>query len=77
MTTTIEAIFDGSVLRPAQPLALEPNTRVRVTLETLSPASDSSGKSFFDVARQLNLQPSDWSVKLDTYLYTDPQDANG
>ena len=34
MTTTLEATFDGKVLRPDQPLDLEPNTRVKVTIET-------------------------------------------
>jgi hypothetical protein len=34
MTRTLEATFDGKVLRPDKPLNLEPNTRVRVTIET-------------------------------------------
>ena len=34
MTRTLEATFDGKVLRPDHPLDLEPNTRVRVTIET-------------------------------------------
>lgn len=33
MTTTLEAIFDGKVLRPDKPLNLAPNTRVSVTIE--------------------------------------------
>jgi len=35
MVKTIEAVFDGKVLRPEDPLALEPNTRVRITVETM------------------------------------------
>ncbi len=31
MVETLEAIFDGKVLRPNRPLTLEPNTRVRIT----------------------------------------------
>ncbi len=34
MTKTLEATFDGETLRPDEPLDLEPNTRVRVTIET-------------------------------------------
>jgi hypothetical protein len=30
MTKTIEAVFDGVMLRPDEPLDLPPNTRVRV-----------------------------------------------
>jgi predicted DNA-binding antitoxin AbrB/MazE fold protein len=33
MVETIEAIFDGEVLRPKTTLRLEPNTRVRITIE--------------------------------------------
>jgi predicted DNA-binding antitoxin AbrB/MazE fold protein len=32
---TIEAIFDGQVLRPSIPLELKTNCRIRVTLEIL------------------------------------------
>jgi len=34
MTRTVEATFDGEVLLLDEPLDLEPNTRVRVTIET-------------------------------------------
>ena len=34
MTRTLEATFDGKALRLDEPLDLEPNTRVRVTIET-------------------------------------------
>ncbi|HSN87733.1 MAG TPA: antitoxin AF2212-like protein [Thermoanaerobaculia bacterium] len=33
MTKTLEAMFDGEVLRPDEPLEMDPNTRVRITLE--------------------------------------------
>ncbi len=32
MTQTIEAVFDGAVLRPDLPLSLAPNTRVRINI---------------------------------------------
>jgi len=69
MVETLEAIFDGKVLRPERPLTLEPNTRVRITIETAQPVA---GKmtSFLRTARSLNLDGRpDWATNLDTYLY--------
>jgi predicted DNA-binding antitoxin AbrB/MazE fold protein len=69
MVKTIEAVFDGKVLHPDDPLPLEPNTRVRITIEALEPASDNS-VSFLETACALNLDgPSDWAVNIDAYLY--------
>ena len=79
MTTTIDATFDGEVSRPSQPVALEPNTPVKLTVETASPPkvddeqSAKTGKpySFFEVARSLRIEdgPPDWSANIDKYLY--------
>ena len=33
MVKTVEAFFDGEVLRPTEPLELAPNTKVRITVE--------------------------------------------
>ena len=69
MVTTIEAVFDGKVLRPQDPLALAPNTRVRITIETME---SGTGKptSFLDTARSLNLDgPPDWAMNIEAYLY--------
>jgi hypothetical protein len=64
MVETIEAIFDGKVLRPENPLTLEPNTRVRVTIETMEPTSSKS-TSFLDTAQSLNLDgPPDWAENI-------------
>ncbi|HVN82898.1 MAG TPA: antitoxin family protein [Terriglobia bacterium] len=69
MVETIEAIFDGKVLRPKAPLTLETNTRVRVTIETMEPAARES-KSFLETAESLNLAgPPDWAENVDSYLY--------
>lgn len=69
MSKTLEAVFDGEVLRPAEPIELEPNTRVLITIEE-QPATRSEAKSFLRTARSLNLQgPPDWSVRVDDYLY--------
>jgi hypothetical protein len=69
MVTTIEAVFDGKVFHPNDPLRLEPNTRVRLTIETVQPAAD-KGASFLQIARSLNLEgPPAWAVNLDAYLW--------
>ncbi len=70
MIQTIEATFDGEVFRPITALSLEPNTRVRLTVEVLPPTA--SPLSFLQLARGLNLSgPPDWSENLDKYLYGD------
>ena len=69
MSQTLEATFDGSVFRPDQPIELEPNTRVRITIEPAT-TSDKEPVSFLEVAESLNLEgPPDWSSRLDDYLY--------
>ena len=76
MVKTIEAVFDGTVFRPTESVALPPNTRVRVTIETVLPA-ESEAPSFLRTARALHLDgPPDWSANIDEYLYGgDPSHA--
>lgn len=76
MSQTLDAVFDGNVFRPDGPIQLEPNTRVRITIEPAL-ASAQESESFLRVARSLNLDgPRDWSSRLDEYLYgeTDTSD---
>lgn len=69
MNKTIEAVFDGKVLRPIDTLTLEPNTRVRITIEVMEPSASGPG-SFLDTAQSLNLDgPPDWAKNVDAYLY--------
>ncbi len=69
MVKTLEAVFDGTVFHPEEPLALAPNTRVRITVETMPPTHDTP-RSFLQTARSLQLEgPADWSSNLDEYLY--------
>ena len=35
MTQRLEAVFDGGVLCPQEPLDWEPNTRLRIVVESL------------------------------------------
>jgi predicted DNA-binding antitoxin AbrB/MazE fold protein len=76
MTKTLEATYDGEVLRPDEPLELEPNTRVQITIETKD-SRPSNGGSFLKTARSLNLDgPSDWSERFEEYLYGTKSDAD-
>jgi len=69
MTRTIDALFDGQVFRPLEPLPLEPNTRMRITIE-IKLHDDDEAMPFFATARSLNLDgPTDWSTNLEEYLY--------
>jgi predicted DNA-binding antitoxin AbrB/MazE fold protein len=69
MSQTLEATYDGDVFRPDHPVELEPNTRVRITIEPAK-TSEQQPESFLRVARSLKLQgPPDWSSRLDDYLY--------
>ena len=71
---SIEAVFDGATLRPDEPLELAPNTRVRLTIESLLPTEEAG--SFLRTARALGLAgPADWSSNLETYLYGENPDA--
>jgi predicted DNA-binding antitoxin AbrB/MazE fold protein len=69
MTQTMEAIFDGEVIRPEEPIELEPNTRVRIIIEAVE-RSGAGTRSFLRTARSLHLEgPSDWSARFEDYLY--------
>jgi len=75
MATTIEAVFDGQVLRLDRPLALAPNTRVRITIEVMEPTA-APETSFLRTARSLQLDaPADFATNVDAYLYGAPADA--
>lgn len=78
MTTTIDATFDGEVFRPSQPVALEPNTPVKLTIETAPPPASEENSSvkqgqpysFFDTLKSMRIDgPPDWSANIDKYLY--------
>ncbi|HWQ12150.1 MAG TPA: antitoxin family protein [Roseiflexaceae bacterium] len=75
MTTTIEAVFDGKVLRLDQPLPFAPNTRVRITIEAVEPAPPDV-TSFLRTARSLDLNaPADFATNVDLYLYGETHDV--
>ena len=77
MPETIDAVFDGHVFRPAKPLELAPNTRVRITVESITSGRGGEA-SFLDVARSLNVDgPPDWSANIDEYLCGERGCADG
>lgn len=70
MTITIPLTYDGKVFLPEEPVSLPVDTRVTATLEL---PKTKQGKPYcsFEVARSLNLDgPSDWSERLEEYLYS-------
>jgi predicted DNA-binding antitoxin AbrB/MazE fold protein len=74
----MHAIYDGEVLRPEQPLDLEKNTRVRITIEAkqIKPRKRKKGKSFLQTAREIKIRgPKDWSQRVDDYLYGKDKDG--
>jgi hypothetical protein len=83
MTRTIEATYDGEVLRPDATLPIAPNTRVRVTVEVMAAdplveEPDEQSPSCLDVAASLQLDgPRDWARNLDKYLYGDSDQPRG
>ena len=75
MTKTLNAIFDGKVLRLEEPVGLEPDTRVRVTIETIETLKPKEG-SFLRTAQSLKLEgPSDWAGRFEDYLYGNGTDV--
>jgi predicted DNA-binding antitoxin AbrB/MazE fold protein len=67
LSQTVEAIYDGKVLRPKKPLGLEPNTSVRITVEAI--AKRKKAAHFLDTIESLNLQgPPDWAENIEEYL---------
>jgi predicted DNA-binding antitoxin AbrB/MazE fold protein len=69
MVKTIGAVFDGKVFKPDGPLPIEPNTRVKITIESVE-LHKGKGSSFLRTARSLKLEgPPDWAANLDAYLY--------
>ena len=77
MIKRLKAVFDGDVLRPIEPLDLEPNTEVQITLDIPETRTD-TGSSFLDTAENLKLDgPADWSSNVDKYLYGTVDNSDG
>jgi hypothetical protein len=74
MTRLITAVYDGTSLRLDEPLPLEPDTRVLISIHWngVDERGDKASPdvSFFDVALSMDLGgPPDWSERIDPYQY--------
>lgn len=66
---TRDAVFDGNVLRPEDPIPLGPNVRVRITVEAVR-VKDGEPYCSLDAMLAANLDgPPDWSERIHEYLY--------
>ena len=74
MSQTIEAIFDGLVFRPLEPVELVPNSRVRLTITEAALNLESLAVLFASgtVNRQesgIDVQQNSEEENLDRYMY--------
>jgi len=77
---TLEAHFDGMVLHPIEPLALKPNIRVKITVESVSLAEPFGQEgSFLDTTHSVidenipSQQESAYATAMQNYLSRPPQ----
>ena len=73
MTQQINAIFDGKVFRPEEPVRLEPNTRCVVTIQSPSVVQTGDAWQLLDEMAGSIEAPADWSAQHDHYLYGTPK----
>ena len=76
MKRTVDVIYDGEVLRPQEPLDLEPNGHYRVTIETEPSKATPEGpprslKRISERAQDLGIE--DLAEQHDHYLYGTPK----
>jgi len=75
MQQTVRVLFDGEVLRPEEPLDLEPNTRYTVTIETsedgVADPAERPLRRYAALARDLGVM--DLAAQHDHYLYGTPK----
>ncbi len=69
MIAQVKAYYDGEVLRLKEPIDLEPNTDVFLTISNIEPEPQEP-YAFLHTALSLHLQgPTDWSERYEDYLY--------
>lgn len=68
MSVTLTGTYDGTVIRLDDAVDFEANTRVRVTLEAVSPTPE--GRGFLETAMSLRVSgPADWATNFERYLH--------
>lgn len=76
MARTLSVIYDGEVLRPQEPVDLEPNTAYRITIEDDAgePGTDGMPEVFRRILeRARDLGVGDLAEQHDHYLYGTPK----
>ncbi len=71
---TFRLIYDGRVLRPDEPVCLEPDVRCEIAIQVEAPSArrGTFGEFLRSIAGTLD-GPGDWSVEHDHYLYGTPK----
>jgi hypothetical protein len=72
MIQSILAKFDGSVIVPDEPLALEPGQRLRVEIEAVA-ADEPRFAGLLELETDISDAPSDLASQHDHYLYGTPK----
>ncbi|MBI5214432.1 MAG: antitoxin family protein [Ignavibacteriae bacterium] len=70
MQQTITAMYDGEVLRPDEPVRLQPNSHYRITIEETK--EKANGQNLWEFLKRTTGTiegPKDWSAEHDHYLY--------
>ena len=75
MAITIDATYENGVLKPAQPLPLSENEKVRVTVEPACPPIWERIAALADDAtpEELATPPTDGASQHDHYIYGTPK----
>lgn len=75
-TITIDAIYDGEVLRPKQVVPLLRDHQYSITISEIPELSNDQGVDAWDVLEAIAGTydgPSDWSEQHDHYIYGSPK----
>ena len=73
MSITIDAIFDGEVLRPQQPLELTPNQHYSITIEDAPESGTVNAWRFLESIAGSYDGPGDSAAEHDHYIYGTPK----
>jgi hypothetical protein len=72
MSQTVTVVYDGEVLRPLTPLALEPDRQYRIVVSDDAPDAAGDWSAVESLIGSIEL-PEDWSAEHDHFLYGSPK----